>query len=210
MPLRRRAVFVRLAFAMVTILSGCTPPAPPPSALPAPPPLSRSAVVTPSEPPIQATAPSPRHAGFRQVSILFYQPDAVLKARLGPDEAKLTGYIRHVDRAAEAALAKTTAPGFQAALVIALKPGGTSRAWLVSKAKIAPDRRDDLTAAAESVPPPSVQGGPVALAIVFNAYGGGGKPVVDAAHPIPIPPEWRGKIPQSTLPQGPGPAALSQ
>jgi hypothetical protein len=207
MPLRRRAVFVHLAFAMLTVLGGCTPPAPPPSVVPAPPP--RPAVVIPSEPPIQATAPSPRQAGFRQVSVLFYQPDAVLKARLGPD-AKLDGYIRHVDRAAASALAKATAPGFKAALVIAVKPGGTSRAWLVSTGKIAPALRDDLTLAAEAVTPPAVQGGPVAFAIIFDAFGGGGKPVVDAAHPIPIPPEWRGKISQSPLPQGPGPAALSQ
>jgi hypothetical protein len=35
-----------------------------------------------------------------------------------------------------------------------------------------------------------VQGGPIAFAVVFDGFGGGGPKVVDKRHPIPIPPAW--------------------
>jgi len=35
-----------------------------------------------------------------------------------------------------------------------------------------------------------VQGGPIAFAVVFDGFGGGGPKVVDKQHPIPIPDAW--------------------
>jgi hypothetical protein len=168
------------------------------------------AAIAPSPPKPPGGVKAPRPDAFRQVSIVLYQPDAVLKARLG-DAAPLAGYIRRIDRGLTAELDQVPAiPGFQAALVVALKPAGESHAWLVSQARLPHNLRDALTKAAQAVPPLHPLGGPVAFAIIFNGFGGGGKPVVDAAHPIPIPPEWRNQVAPSPLPQGPAPASLSQ
>jgi len=210
--MRGRAIFLFprpawLAALLFAGLTGCAPQAAPPAAAPPAPP--RPVAVAPPPPPV-LVSPAPRHAEFRQVSIVLYQPDSVLKARLGHDAAPLAAYIRQVDRrVADVLDAAPVEPGFSAALVIALKPSGESRAWLVSKAKFSHKLQDGLVAAAQAVPPPSVQGGPVALAIIFNAFGGGGKPVVDAAHPIPIPPEWRARVAPPPL-QGPAPTPTAQ
>jgi hypothetical protein len=152
----------------------------------------------------------PPRPDFRQLSIVLYQPNAVLRGRLGNDAAPLAAYIRQIDRSAAAVLRHTSnVPGFQAALVIALKPGGTSRAWFVTKTNLPTDVGPKLIDAAQALPPLTVQGGPVAFAIIFNGFGGGGPPVVDSAHPIPIPPEWRKGTAPSTL-QGPAQVPLSQ
>jgi hypothetical protein len=190
-----------------TGLASCTPPSPPPVAVPV---ARPTAVFRPPSPPVVGNVPTPRRPEFRQLSVVFYQPEAVLRTRLGDDTAPLAAYVRQIDRSAAAALRTIpNAPGFQAALVIALKPGGTSHAWLVTRRKLPPDVAPQLVAAAQAEPPLSVQGGPVAFAIIFNALGGGGPAVTDAAHPIPIPTEWRKGVAPLTL-QGPAPAPLSQ
>jgi len=210
MPMRDRAKFlyrrpVWFSALLVAGIAGCTPPAPPVGAPPAPPPKPVPAVHTAISPAVGGLVSPPRPRGFRQVSIVLYQPDAVLKARLGDDAAPLAAYIRQIDRhAADVLDAAPQEHGFSAALVIVLKPGGKSRAWLVTQAKISPKLRDGMRAAADSVPPLAVQGGPVAFAIIFDGLGGGGKPVVDATHPIPIPAEWREGVSPLNL-QGPAP-----
>jgi len=196
-----------LSVLAATGLAGCTPPVPPPVAAP---PARPIAVLRPASPPVAGKVSMPPHPAFRQLSVVFYQPDAVLRARLGDDTAPLAAYVRKIDGGAAAVLRTIpNAPGFQAALVIALKPGGTSHAWFVTKRKLPPDVAPQLIAAAQAVPPLSVQGGPVAFAIIFNAFGGGGPAVTDAKHPIPIPPEWRKGVAPLTL-QGPAPAPLSR
>ncbi len=209
--MRRRASSLRwglwLSALVATGLAGCTPPAPQPVAAP---PARPVAVLPRPVPPITGNVPMPPRPDLKQLSVVLYQPDAVLRARLGGHAAPLAVYVRQIDRSAVAILRTIpNAPGFQAALVIALKPGGTSHAWLVTKSKLPPDVAPRLIAAAQAVPPPAVQGGPMAFAIIFNALGGGGPPVTDAAHPIPIPPEWRKGVAPLTL-QGPAPAPLSR
>jgi hypothetical protein len=201
MVLRRCAVISRhrlMASAVLAgLLAGCTPPPPPPP----PPPVVAHKIAPP-----HLAAPPPAHEAnaFRKTSILFYQPDAVLKSRLTVGQAAFTAYVGQVERQVAASLAAAPpVPGFSAAIVIALKPGGESHAWLVTKAKLAPGFAAPFIAAAQAVPPVAVQGAPVAFAIVFNAFGGGGPPVVDAAHPIPIPREWHRQIAASPSAQGP-------
>jgi hypothetical protein len=46
-----------------------------------------------------------------------------------------------------------------------------------------------IQSAAQAVPPPVVQNGPVAFAMIFNAWGGGA-PIADARHPVPMPQAW--------------------
>jgi hypothetical protein len=212
MILRRRAFVAPRLLAASAVLSaclaGCTPP---------PPPVAQKAVPVPAPKPLAAhvpagpgpAAPAPAARAFREKSILFYQPDAVLKSRLADSQAAFATYKSHIERKLAATIGATTPlPGFSAALVIVLKPGGTGHAWLVTTAILPTGFASTLTAAVQTVPPVAVQGGPIAFAIVFDGFGGGGAPVVDAAHPIPIPREWHKQIAPSAVPQGPqGPPA---
>ncbi len=177
------------AGALAAALSSCAPPAPKPVVL-APAHVVR--VVAPeAAKPATPVAAAPAGPAFRLRSVVLYQPNDVLTARLGGDAQPFAGYVRRVERHVSSALAGRKAPGFSAAVVIAVKPDGEVHAWLVTRRKLPPGLAGDVTAAAEAAPPVDVQGGPIAFAIVFDAFGGGGPPVVDRAHPIPIPPEWR-------------------
>lgn len=194
-------------------LAACTSPAPAPVATNpapavavAPPPSALVPAPVPMPPPgLEPTGPA-----FVQKSIVLYQPNEILEARLG-DPRPLAAYIRRIDKA----LAKTLAAappmhGFSAAEVIAVKPGASSHAWLVSHSKIPATLAAQLDEAAQSVAPVPVQGGPIAFAIIFNAFGGGGKPVIDAAHPIPIPREWRTNATGESALSADGPPAQAQ
>jgi hypothetical protein len=197
---RHRATRLIAAFTAAVLpsaLAACAPQAASaPAAAPPPPPI-----LAPSPtPPVPGTPPAPNAPAFRLDEIILYQPNNVLTARLG-DPKPLAGYIKRIEHGLAKTLAAAPAPrGFSAAEVVAVKPGPSSHAWLVSRSHLPDGLATALDAAAEAVPPVTVQGGPIAFAIVFEAYGGGGKKVVDKAHPIPIPREWRDNAPAVLAP----------
>lgn len=181
------------ALLVLAALSSCMPPAPPAS-----PPRPASVAVkpqrqpTPSAPsaPVEATTPAPVEPAFRlEAVILGYQPDAVLADRLAGQKPAFNAYVSRIEARLAATLADHPTLKFSAALVIALKPDGDAHAWLVSRSPIPANLATALTTDATTETPFPVQGGRMAFAIVFNAYGGG-KPVTDKTHPIPIPPAW--------------------
>ncbi len=184
-----------IAGLLLPVLASCTPPAPPPS-----PPRPAPVAVKPPPPPIpaaraeaapvEAAAPAPVEPAFRvKTVILGYQPDAILADRLAGRKPEFDAYVGKIEARLAATLAAHPTPKFSAALVIALKTDNDPHAWLVTRSAIPPDLATALTDAATAEPPFPVQGGRMAFAIVFNAYGGG-KPVTDKTHPIPIPPAW--------------------
>lgn len=132
-------------------------------------------------------------APFAVSGLVLYQPNGMLVARLGNDVRPLGNYLKQIEMR-EAALFANAGPhrGVTGAIVIAIKPGRQSRAWLVLGPNVQLDPTPaHITAEAEGVPPLSVQAGPVAVAILFTAWGGG-LPIIDAAHSAPIPLEWHG------------------
>jgi hypothetical protein len=194
-----RSATRRIAFTAVSLLSalaGCAPAIVTAPAAPPPPPV----LAPPPPPPLPGPPPAPDAPVFELNEVILYQPNNVLTARLG-DARPLAAYIKRIEHGLTKTLAAAPAPrGFSAAEVIAVKPGPSSHAWLVSRSRLPDGLAAQLDAAAEAVPPVTVQGGPIAFAIVFAAYGGGGKPVVDKAHPIPIPREWRDDAPAVLAP----------
>jgi hypothetical protein len=146
-----------------------------------------------------ATAAEP----FAVKKLVLYQPNEVLVARLGSDAGPLGGYIKQIEIRESTVFANAGQhPGTSGAIVVAVRPGKQSRAWIVLGSNSIPAALvSQIKAEAEAVLPVSVQRGPVAFAILFDAWGGG-QPVTDAAHPIPVPPEWRGSVPEM-LPDGP-------
>jgi len=149
-------------------------------------------------------APVPAAAGPYQVkSIVLYEMPNVLEARLGPDPSPFRAYILHLN-AALAPVFAAAAPehGLDGAIVIGLKQDGGIRSWLVDNpGTISPDLANQIQTAAQAVPPPPVQNGPIAFAIEFTAWGGGA-PITSAAHPVPYPAAW-GPAPSTGISQMP-------
>lgn len=118
--------------------------------------------------------------------VVLLQPDAVLRERV-PDIAAFGSYIEQIETAAAApvSLNRTHDPagGF---LVIAIKPGKQSKAWLDVDPVLQPDLAKSIISRARAVPPPEVEGGPVVFAIRFSVWGGA---IPDRS--LPDPPEWR-------------------
>jgi hypothetical protein len=128
-----------------------------------------------------------------------YQDEAVLQRRIGPDGAKaLADYVDAVVRAlGDHVVGLPRAGGASVAMVIAVKPGRQSRAWLVHvEAAVSAELEAELIERALSVQPLAVDGGPIALYVLADLWGGGA-PVVSETDPYPVPMEWLQALQQS-------------
>jgi hypothetical protein len=130
--------------------------------------------------------PAAAAAAFTNAGIVLLQPEDVLRSRV-PDANALARYIKDV----EATTGKVLEAAFQrkpngAYLVMALRPGGRSKAWLDLEAPLPQATHDALQAALEALPPPGVVGGVVVLAIKASLWGG--RP---PTKPGPAPQAWR-------------------
>lgn len=143
--------------------------------------------------PVSGATAVPVAAGpYQMRSVVLYQPNAMLVARLGPGgPMQLANYIGRINAGLSGVFAKAAVqPGLTAALVVGVKPGGAVRSWIVARPDtIDPALAAQIQAAAAAATPIAVQNGPLVFAIVFNAWGGGA-PITDAQHPVPMPPEW--------------------
>lgn len=154
--------------------------------------------------PLAAAVPVP--AGpFQIQNIDLYQPNAMLVARLGADGARpLAAYITQIKAGLIALFAAAPPqPGVTAALVVGVKPGGAVHSWIVAPAGSLPAAlAAQIQSAVQAIPPVAVQGGPIAFAVVFNAWGGGAA-ITDPQHPVPMPPEWtKGAAGPELVPDG--------
>jgi len=144
--------------------------------------------------------------GFVMTSVALYQPDAVLKERLG-DVAPLSSYLRELQsEAARVFVSVPKSSGVTGSIVVAVKPGGLSRFWLVlGSSRLPPGFEAALVARLAAVKSMSVKGGPVAVALNFDAWGGG-QPILTGGEHVPIPNEWRTAMkgkPAGVLPDAP-------
>ncbi len=141
---------------------------------------------------------------FKMTSVALYQPNDVLVARLDCDTASLANYIKQIVAREVDVLANAGQyPGVSGAIVVAIKPGRQSKAWIVMGANGLPEPLlARMKAEAEAVAPVSVRVGPIAFAINFDVWGGG-QSVTDAANPVPVPREWLGGNGHEVLPDGP-------
>jgi hypothetical protein len=139
---------------------------------------------------------------FAVTSIALYQPDSVLRERVGTDAREFAKYLKALEAAAEVAFASlSNADGVTGSIVVALKPGGLARFWLVLGSNRLPQGlQETLLEGLASIPPLSVANGPVAAALNFNAWGGG-RPILAAGELVPIPEEWRSAV--GVLPDAP-------
>lgn len=121
-----------------------------------------------------------------------YHDDGVLAQRVGADgAAELTRYVDAIVRSiGDHVVARPRARGLSVALVVAIRPGRQSRAWLVTAGDPLPDGLEaEFIARALAVPPPALSAGPVAFYLVCELWGGG-RPVISDSDPYPVPAEW--------------------
>jgi hypothetical protein len=119
--------------------------------------------------------------------VVLYLPDRVMKERV--EIADLSPYLTAVDEAvAAAAKAQPTQDGAAGMMLLMVKPGERSRAWIVTgEPAMKPEVVEALTAAAGAVPAPSVRQAPILVGLQFEAWGGGAQPEGAVA---PIPRDW--------------------
>lgn len=134
----------------------------------------------------EAPAEAPADAWVRK-KVVLYLPDRVMKERV--EITDLSPYLTAVDEAvAAAARAQPTQVGASGMMLLMVKPGERSRAWIVTgEPTMKPEVVEALTAAAGAVPAPSVRQAPILVGLQFEAWGGGAQPEGAVA---PIPRDW--------------------
>lgn len=145
----------------------------------------------------RAAAPAGAEApadAWAQKDVVLYLPDPVMKRRI--EISALSPYVQAAGTAAEAAVrAAPPQAGASGMLLLMVKPGGRSKAWLVT-GEPAPSAQTvaAVIAAVEAVPAPAVREGPVLVGVGFDAWGGGAAPA--GAQP-PIPRDWYAHFPSN-------------
>lgn len=137
-----------------------------------------------------ADAPPPAKAAadvWVRKDIVLYLPSRIMEQRI--EVADLSAYLKAVDEAViTAAKAQPTQAGASGMLLLMVKPGARSKAWIVTGE---PPMKQEvvaaLTGAADAVPAPSVRQGSILVGVQFDAWGGGAPPEGAVA---PIPRDW--------------------
>ncbi len=122
----------------------------------------------------------------------MYQSNATLAARLGPEwPTVLNGYTSRITFGVGPIFINAPPQaGVTVALVVGIKPGGAVRAWLIDPEHgLSVAMTKQILAVPQFVPPPPVKNGPVVFALFFVGWGGGA-PIINTQHPLPMPPEW--------------------
>lgn len=139
-----------------------------------------------------ASAEAPAEAWVGK-AVVLYLPEAVMKKRIGI--SSLSPYVTAATAAAEGAVRAAPAqPGASGMLLLMVKPGERSKAWVVT-GDPAPNAETvaAVVRAVEAVPAPSVTEGPILVGVGFDAWGGGAQPV--GGRP-PIPRDWYAHFPK--------------
>jgi hypothetical protein len=121
------------------------------------------------------------------LGVVLLQPSAVLEERVQSVDA-MADYIRAIEAASKAAVVASgshqSVGGF---IVIAVRPGLKSNAWLDFETLLDLEVRRQLLAAVKAVQPFETSKGPVVFALKVALWNG--KPPKRA---LPVPQEWKG------------------
>jgi hypothetical protein len=117
---------------------------------------------------------------------VLMQPSAVYQERLASSDA-MAAYIKEVEAAIKAAVDHAgTQPPEGGFIVIALRPGQRSNAWLDFDDPVPDAFANDLVGRIRSVFPIKVKGGQVVFALKVGLWGG-----KEPSRTKPYPKEWR-------------------
>ncbi len=121
--------------------------------------------------------------------VVLYQPDTVMKERVG-NVAPLAAYIQKIEVACAAAFTSEASEGID--VVVVVKPNRQARVWFVSSLAKMPDRAK-LKAEIEAIEAPAVRSGPVVFALRYDLNGFTHRAPEGGNFSPPIPAEWREK-----------------
>jgi hypothetical protein len=135
-----------------------------------------------------AQAETPGVYEFR--SITLYLPQGVIAERL-PETRVLADYILALSAKADATFVATERKhGVSGALVVVVKPGKRSRAWVVTGRPALPAAFvTALEEALGEVAAPETSG-IVAFGLIFDGWGGGAPPTTGRGLEMPLPDSW--------------------
>jgi hypothetical protein len=136
---------------------------------------------------------------FSVQAVTFCQANLLVLQRLGRP-APFSAYVLRIKSNLSAVIGAAPAQaGATAAMVVAIKPGPEARAWLIDPSGALGGFAPGLIAAASAARPPAIRNGPIAFAIIFQAWGGG------APFPagFPVPAAWEGGDASEIIPDGP-------
>src|SRR5690349_5073784 len=91
-------------------------------------------------------------APYELRSLTLLQPDEVLTARV-PSAQLLAEYVKRVQAVIAATLADVSPSPSAGQVVLAVRPGAQSKAWLALSPALSPELERSITAAIEAVPP---------------------------------------------------------
>lgn len=132
---------------------------------------------------------------LERADIILLQPESVLAPRV-PNVQGLAAYIdKAIAQAAEVTRQAQAGPPTSGFLVIAIRPGLRSNAWLDFQPPLPPPLADAVVRAMRAVTPPSVRGGPVVLAVKAGLWGG-----TAPGRDFPAPKEWRAAMDKAGKP----------
>ena len=139
---------------------------------------------------------------YEMKHVALLQPDFVLQERIAADALAayiaadaLAAYIASVNAAALDVLAGQTYEPAGGFLVLAVRPGRQSAAWLDIRPALPPGLARALVARLRAVPAPTVEVGPVVFAV--SASLSGGDPRVSS---VPLPEAWAQAIREAGKP----------
>lgn len=141
------------------------------------------------------TATSAQADAMQRSDIVLLQPESVLAPRV-PNVQGLATYIdKATAQAAEVTRQAEAGPPTSGFLVIAIRPGLRSNAWLDFQPPLPQPLADAVLRAMRAVTPPAVRGGPVVLAVKASLWGG-----TATGRDFPAPKEWRAAMDQAGRP----------
>ncbi len=120
---------------------------------------------------------------YEMKGIVLLQPEFVVQERISA--SALAPYIRLLNAAATDVFAGQKYQPAGGFLVLAVKPGNESAAWVDIRPELPPDLAKVLIARLRGVTPPRVQAGPVVFAIRVSLSGG-----TPPDTNMPTPSEW--------------------
>jgi hypothetical protein len=145
--------------------------------------------------PAAATPAEPATGTFTVYRAVLLQPDVLYRERVANADM-LAAYIRTVQKAVKERVEKSSEqPPSTGFIVVALRPGQRSNAWLDVEPALPAALGQELIAAVRGILPLRVNKGPVVFALKVSLWGG-----KETARTLPNPEEWKVVEQQNMLP----------
>ncbi len=154
---------------------------------------SAQAPATSAAPP-KTPQPKTPPAAFTVHQAVLFQPDLILRERLGGDGLIATFYLQQLETEARKLFeAAPRGQGCSGVLIATVRPGSAAKIWFAFPAakRLPLPLRLEIEKKLALVPAPIPTGGPVAMGLAFSAWGGDKEAQEMMRQGPPVPDAWR-------------------